>query len=85
MTKRRALTVRLPEDLLSDARAAVAEPESLNDLIVAAVAREVRRRRAEAALARIQAVRERVEARTGLHPDPVPLIRALREGEERRA
>ena len=60
-----------------------ATQESLNDFIVAAVEREVRYRQGLAAHADIVRVRERVRARTGPHPDPVPLIRALREGEER--
>jgi hypothetical protein len=77
--------VRFPETLLTEARAVTTRPESLNDLVVAAVDREVRRRRAEAALARLRQVRERVYARTGPQPDPVPLIRALREGDDRRA
>jgi hypothetical protein len=85
MDRRQAMTVRFPETLLREARAVRASPESLNDLVVAALEREVRRRRAEAALARLRQVREQVYARTGPQPDPVPLIRALREGEDRRA
>ncbi|HEY7067374.1 MAG TPA: hypothetical protein VII06_38300 [Chloroflexota bacterium] len=41
-------------------------------------------RRAEAVLARLRQVRERVYARIGPQPDSVPLIRALREGKGRR-
>ena len=82
---RQAVTVRFPEALLTEARAVRAQPESLNDLVVVAVDREVRRRRAEAALTRLRQVREQVYARTGPQPNPVPLIRALRDGEERRA
>lgn len=80
MDKRQALPVRFPEALLVDARSVRAELESLNDLVVVAVEREARRRRGEAALAKIRESHERVQARTGLQPDPVPLIRALRQG-----
>ena len=85
MTRRQAVTVRFPESLLAEARAVTIRSESLNDLVVAAVSREVRRRRAKAALSRLQQVRDEVYARTGPQPDPVPLIRALREGDGRRA
>jgi hypothetical protein len=84
MDRRQALTVKFPDALLAQAKAVAAEPESLNDLVVEAVEREVRRRRTEAALARIHQVREKVLARTGPQPDPVPLIRALRQGDGRR-
>jgi hypothetical protein len=77
--------VRFPETLLAEARAVKIRPESLNDLVIAAVDREVRRRRAVAALDQMAQVREQVYARTGPQPDPVPLIRALREGDGRRA
>lgn len=85
MDKRQAVTVRFPEALLAEVRAVRTQPESLNELVVAAVEREVRRRRGEAALTRLRQIREQVYARAGLQPDPVPLIRALREGEGRRA
>jgi hypothetical protein len=84
MPQRQTISIRLPDDLLAQAREAKAPRESLNELVVAALEREVRRRQGEAALGKIRKVREQVQARTGLQPDPVPLIRALREGEGRR-
>ena len=84
MGRRQAVSVRFPEKALAGARAVKAAQESLNDFVVTAVEREVGRRQGEAALWAIRRVREQVRARTGLHPDPVPLIRALREGLDRR-
>ena len=84
MSQRQTISVRLPDDLLAQARKTKAPRESLNDLVVAALEREVRRRQGLAAHEGITRIREQVRARTGSHPDPVPLIRALREGEGRR-
>lgn len=83
-TEREPLTIRFPAGLLTEVRASREPSESLNDFVVSAVDRELRRRRALGAHATILAVRERVRQRTGLHPDPVPLIRDLREGLGRR-
>jgi hypothetical protein len=84
VVQREALTIRFPVALLSRARKIKAERESLNELVVEAVDREVRRRQGLAAHEAILRIRGRVRARTGPHPDPVPLIRELRAGEERR-
>ena len=80
----RALTVRFPPELLDEAKEVRGQGESLNELVVAAVAREVGRRRARAALGAVEAVRDAIRRRHGLHPDSRSLIRALREGEGRR-
>jgi len=53
-------------------------------LIVEAIAREVRRRRSLAAHQRIVARSAEVEAKTGIQPSSVDLIRQLRAGEGRR-
>jgi hypothetical protein len=82
--QREPVSIRFPSDLLAEARETKDQKESLNDFVVSAVGREVRRRRALRALDRIVEIRERVAQRTGLHPDPVPLVRRLREGTERR-
>jgi hypothetical protein len=49
---------------------------------VEAVEREVRRRKALEAHDTIQRLRENIKRRTGVHPDPLPLLRQLREGDE---
>lgn len=85
MAVREPLTVRFPAELLSEARGVKSEQESLNDLVVAAVEREVRRRQGLQAYDAILRIRERVEAEFGLQPDSTPLIRSLRDGDERRA
>jgi hypothetical protein len=81
---REAITIRLPPELLADAKKVKCSHESLNDLMVDAVEREVRRRQGMAALAAIDELRKKIKARTGVQPSSVPLIRALREGDESR-
>jgi hypothetical protein len=78
------LTILFPADLLAQAREVQAERESLDDLVVAALAQEVRRRRALLAHQAVMRTREKIKAEIGLHPDSAPLIRALREGESLR-
>jgi len=56
----------------------------MNDLVVAALEQEVRRRRAWAAHETILRVRAQVRARTGPQPDAAQLIHELRGGEGRR-
>jgi hypothetical protein len=85
MKRRQAMSVRFPPEVLEEARGVLSPGESLNELVVGVVEREVRRRKGLAALAEIDRVRERVRARVGVQPSSVPLIRALREGKERRA
>lgn len=75
--------MRFPAGLLSRARELQAEGESLNDLVVEATRREIRRRQALQAHEQIVRLRKEIRARTGIHPDPVPLIRSLREGQAR--
>lgn len=80
MAERESLTLRFPAGLLAAARTLKLAGESLNDLVVEATEREIRRRQGLQANATILQLRARVRTRTGAHPDPVPLIRALREG-----
>ena len=82
--EREAVTVRIPADLLQQAKQFREGSESFNELIVEAIAREVRRRRSLAAHQRIVARSAEVEAKTGIQPSPVDLIRQLRAGEGRR-
>jgi hypothetical protein len=84
MGPREPLTIRLPVALLERARAVKAQRESLNDLVVEAVEREVRRRRGLQAYEAILSMRKQIVDCTGLQPDSSALIRSLREGEGRR-
>lgn len=80
---REPLTIRVPPGILDRARQLKGSGESLNELIVSAIEREVRRREALQAHAQILRIRQQVRRRTGPHPDAADLIRAMREGEGR--
>ncbi|QLE57851.1 YlcI/YnfO family protein [Nostoc sp. TCL26-01] len=82
--EREALTIRFPAELLQKIRALKRDDESLNDLVVQALEKEMKWRSSWAAHKQIQTIREQVKQRIGVHPDPVPMIRQLREGESRR-
>ncbi|MFH7025906.1 MAG: YlcI/YnfO family protein [Heteroscytonema crispum UTEX LB 1556] len=82
--EREAVTIRFPADLLAKARKLKQGSESLNDLVIEALKREVRRRRGWAVHQRIIARSETVKAKTGIQPASTDLIRSLREGEGRR-
>ncbi len=84
MERRDAQTIRFPAGVLQRAREVKEQDESINQFVVEAVEREIARREGLAAIEEARGIRERVRARYGVHPDSVPLIRALREGEERR-
>lgn len=79
--EREALTIRFPAQLLQKIRTLKRDDESLNELVVQALEKEIKWRSAWAAHGQIQTIREQVKRRTGVHPDSVPLIRQLREGE----
>lgn len=83
MEERESLTVRLPAGLLTQAKLYKAQHESLNDLAIAALAREVSRRKGLSAHSRIIARREKIKQKTGIQPSSVDLIRQLRVGELR--
>ncbi len=83
MERREALTIRVPGSLLAQARSVKQERESLNDLIVTAVDREVRRREGLRTVHEIVAFREQMARESGNHADSTALIRSLREGNER--
>jgi hypothetical protein len=80
MAARNAITVRFPSVLLSRARASTTDRESLNDLVIEAVEREIRRRQGLLAYAAIRRLREDIKTRAGSQPDSSPLIRELRDG-----
>lgn len=84
MDEREAITVRFPSTLLAEAKSVKAARESLNELVVTAVEREVRRRQGVQAYENIVRVREMIRERGGLQPDSRALIRSLRDGQERR-
>ncbi|KYC37927.1 hypothetical protein WA1_05380 [Scytonema hofmannii PCC 7110] len=82
--EREAVTIRIPADLLEQAKQFREGSESFNEMVVEALACEVRRRRALAAHQRIVARSAEVEAKTGIQSSSVDLIRQLRAGEGRR-
>ncbi len=81
--EREAVTIRIPADLLQQARQFREGNESFNEMLVEAIAREVRRRRSLTAHQRIVARSAEVEAATGIQASSVDLIRQLRAGEGR--
>lgn len=81
---REAVTILIPVDLLEQARQFRAGSESFEEMVVEAIAREVRRRKALAAQERIVARSAEVEAKTGIQPSSAEWVRQLREGEGRR-
>jgi hypothetical protein len=82
--EREAVTIRFPAKLVRQAKQLKDSGESFNELVVEAVEREVRRRRAMAAHESIVARRAEIKAKTGVQPDITALIRSLREGSGRR-
>ena len=91
--EREAVTIRIPADLLEQARQFREGSESFNEMVVEAICasqqrfaitREVRGRRSLAAHQRIVARSAQVEAKTGIQSSSVDLIRQLRAGEGRR-
>ncbi|HEY9794149.1 MAG TPA: YlcI/YnfO family protein [Leptolyngbyaceae cyanobacterium] len=82
--EREAVTIRIPADLLEQAKQFREGAESFNEMVVEAITREVRRRRSLAAHQRIVARSAEVEAKTGIQPSSVDLIRQLRADEGRR-
>ncbi|MEH2435605.1 MAG: YlcI/YnfO family protein [Nostoc sp.] len=82
--EREALTIRFPADLLVKAKKIKEGSESLNDLVVEVLEREVNRRRGWAAHQRIIDRSETVKAKTGIQAASTDLIRSLREDEGRR-
>jgi hypothetical protein len=84
MEAREAITVRLPSGLLARAKGVRVESESLNDVLIEAVEKEVRRRYAARAFESIIRVRDEILADRGPSPDSGTTIRELRDGKGRR-
>jgi len=82
--EREAVTIRIPADLLEQARQFREGSESFNEMVVEAINREVRRRRSLATHQRIVTRSAEVEAKTGIQSSSVDLIRQLRSGEGQR-
>ena len=82
--EQQAVTISIPADLLEQARKFRENSESFNEMVVEAIAHEVRRREDLAAHQRIVARSAKVEAETGIQTSSVDLIHQLREGEGRR-
>ncbi|NEP11054.1 MAG: hypothetical protein F6K14_12735 [Symploca sp. SIO2C1] len=82
--KLEAVTIRIPTDLLEQARQFREGSESFNEMVVEAIASEVQRRRILTAHERIVARSAELEANKGIQSSSVELIRQLRSGEERR-
>lgn len=78
--EREAVTIRFPMTLLKQAKQLKDGGESFNELVIEAVEREVKRRKAVTAHQSILARRAQIKARTGVHPNANALIRSLREG-----
>jgi hypothetical protein len=83
MSAREAVTIRVPGALLARAKLIKDAGESLNDFVVQAVDREVRRRQSQQAYIAILRQRDAIVATGGVQPDSGPLIRSLRDGDER--
>lgn len=76
-------TIRVPKELLDRVREeATAYGDSMNDLVLAAVQKEVSMRQQLRLLDQIEQARLKMEKR-GVQPDSTPLIRRLRMGSER--
>ena len=74
------ITIEIPSQLLELAKSLETETESFNDLVQKALEKEIKWRKAWAAHQTILKVRQEIKEATGVHPDPIPLIRQLREG-----
>lgn len=82
--ERDQFTVRAPKELLDKVREeAEACGNSMNDLIVAAVEKEVLMRQQLRLLDQIDQERRAMEKR-GTQPDSTPMVRQIRAGSERR-
>lgn len=83
MEERESLTVRFPVGLLTQLKLHKSQNESLNDVVIKALEREIRYRKSLAAHHRIVARRESIRRRTGIQQSSATLIRQLREGDGR--
>lgn len=82
--ERQPITVRLPAELIEQAKHLQSNRESFNELVIEAITREVRRRKALAAHERIVIRSAEVEQQTGVQASSLDLIHDLRASEGRR-
>lgn len=75
------ITIEIPSQLLELAKSLETETESFNDLVQKALEKEIKWRKAWTAHQTILKLRQEIKETTGVHPDPIPEIRQLREGE----
>lgn len=81
----RAITIRFPDDLATDAQTeSRSSGESINQLVVGAVAEALNRRRARRALGRMSKRLDGMRSDGRVASASEPLIRDLREGRGRR-
>ncbi|MDJ0599239.1 MAG: YlcI/YnfO family protein [Crocosphaera sp.] len=78
--KHTSITIKIPSELLKLAQSLETETESFNDLVQTALEKEIKRRKNWTAHQTILKVRQEIKETTGVHPDPIPVIRQLREG-----
>lgn len=82
--EREQFTIRVSKDLLDRVREeAAAYGDSMNNLIVAALEKEVSVRHQLRLMDQIDCERRELGKR-GLHPDSTPVVRRIRSGMERR-
>ncbi len=74
-----SLSIHIPQELLESAQRLSSPDETLNDVVILALDREVRRRKGLAAHQKILALNKELPTQ----PDHTELIRELREGEGR--
>lgn len=79
LKQRQPLTILFPADLLSSMDEIKSDAESIDDFIIDAVEREVRRRQGLPAHEKIVRLHEEMRMENPPNPDSVPLIRELRE------
>ena len=77
-----SVTIRFPADLFQQAKQIKEDNKSFNELVVEALDKEIKRRKTMEAHQTILRLRKQVKQRTGVHPNPISLIRQLREGDE---
>ncbi len=77
-----SVTISFPVNLLEQIKEIKKDQKSLNEFVIETLTKEVQRYKIVSAQQTILKLRAEVEKRTGIHPDPVILIRELRESNE---
>ena len=85
MSEREQFTIRVPAETMNRVReASRVYGESINDLIVSSLEKELARRERARLLERINKRRAEMAAAVGIQQDSTPLVRELRSGLGRR-